>query len=166
MDAVGLWLVDYGTVTGATELIIDGCYTSAFENYVISARIQTSNNDSFYQNRAGGSNATSNYNRQLVEAQSSSISTNRATAQSSFVFTSNSNGNFWQSAEVNIYGPAVADATGIQVNHCRSDGNYTVPSAFLIYGNHSTATAYDGFRIFVPTGTINAKVWVYGRRDQ
>lgn len=165
MDKIGLWFVAYEEVTAQTELIIDDCYTSDFTNYVISARVQTSANDSFYQNRVGGANAATDYNRQLLEAQSTSVGTSTATGQTSFVFTSNSNGAFWQSAEVNIYSPAEAIPTGIQVNHCRSNGAYTVPSAFLIYGNHSPATAYDGFRIFVPSGTLTAKVWVYGRRD-
>ena len=165
MDSIALWKVGYAEVTAQTELIIDGCYSSNFTNYVISARVQTSAQDSFYQNRVGGVNADTNYNRQLLEAQSTSVTTSTATGQTSFVFTSNSNGAFWQSAEVNVYSPAEAVPTGIQVNHCRSNGAYTVPSAFLIYGNHSSATAYDGFRIFVPSGTLTAKVWVYGRRD-
>lgn len=165
MNAVGLWLTKSVSVTAQSQLVCDNCYSSSFTNYLVVARIQTSAQDSFYQNRVGGVNAQTNYNRQLLEAQSTSVTTSTATAQTSFVFTSNSNGAFWQTAEASIFAPAVAEPTGIQINHCRTNGAYTVPSAFMIYGNHSTATAYDGFRIFVPSGTLTGKVWVYGRRD-
>lgn len=165
MNKVGLWLINKTSVSGATQLVVDGCYSSNYTNYLLVARIQTSSQDSFYQNRVGGSNAATNYNRQLLEAQSTVVSTSTASGQTSFVFTSNSNGAFWQTTEASIFAPALAEPTGIQVNHCRTNGGYTVPSAFMIYGNHSTATAYDGFRIFVPSGTLTGTVWVYGRRD-
>lgn len=165
MNKVGLWLTKTVSVTTQSELVCDNCYSSSFTNYLVVARIQTTAQDSFYQNRVGGANAQTNYNRQLLEAQSTAVSTSTASGQTSFVFTSNSNGAFWQTAEASIFSPAVAEPTGIQINHCRTNGGYTVPSAFLIYGNHSTATAYDGFRIFVPSGTLTGKVWVYGRRD-
>lgn len=161
----GLQFITSMSVTAQSELVIDNCYSSAFTNYLLMVRLQTTVSDSFYQNRVGGSNAQTNYNRQLLEAQSTAVTTSTNNTQTSFVFTSNSNGAFWQTAEVNVFSPAVAEPTGIQVNHCRTNGGYTVPSAFLIYGNHSTATAYDGFRVFVPSGTLTGTIRVYGYRD-
>lgn len=164
-NRVGLWLITTAQVTAQSELVVDSCYSSSYTNYLLIVRLQTSASDSFYQNRVSGNNAATNYNRQLLEAQATTVGTSRATGQTSFVFTSNSNGAFWQTAEASIFAPALAEPTGIQINHCRTDGAYTVPSAFMIYGNHSTATAYDGFRIFTTSGTLTGKVWVYGRRD-
>jgi hypothetical protein len=165
MNAVGLWKVADATFTAASSVDVANCYSTNFTNYLIVARLQTSNNDSFYQNLVSGSPAASDYNRQLLEAQASSVGTSRASSQSSFVFTSNSNGAFFMTAEASIFAPFLAEPTGIQVNHCRTDGNYTVPSAFMIYGNHSTATSYTGFRLSVPSGTMTGRLWVYGRRD-
>lgn len=158
----GLTFIKEATGTAASEIICDDCYSSTFIDYVILCRIQTSASDSFYQNRVSGTNAATNYNRQLLEAQATTVGTSRATGQTSFVFTSNSNGAFFQTAEAHIFAPNLAEPTGIQINHCRTDGGYTVPSAFLIYGNHSTATAYTGFRIFPSSGTITGSVRVYG----
>jgi hypothetical protein len=165
MDSIGLWKVADATFTAASSVDVANCYSTNYTNYLIVARLQTSSQDSFYQNLVSGSPAVSNYNRQLVEAQASSVGTNRASNQSSFVFTSNSNGAFFMTAEASIFAPFLAEPTGIQVNHCRTDGAYTVPSAFMIYGNHSTATSYTGFRLSVPSGTMTGRLWVYGRRD-
>lgn len=165
MNAVGLWKVADATFTAASSVDVANCYSTNYTNYLIVARLQTSSQDSFYQNLVSGSPAASNYNRQLLEAQASSVSTSTATGQSSFVFTSNSNGAFFQTAEASIFAPFLAEPTGIQINHCRTNGSYTVPSAFMIYGNHSTATSYTGFRLSVPSGTMTGRLWVYGRTN-
>lgn len=179
MNAVGFWRITPTAVSGtnstlsgstivmngSTEAVVQGVFTSNFDWYQIVGRYYTTAQDSFYQNVLGTTPAATNYNRQLVEAQNVTISTSRSTAQTSFVFTSNSNGAFYQTVTADIFAPQEAEPTGIQVNHCRTDGAYTVPSVFSIYGNHSTATAYDGFRIFVPSGTMTGKLRVYGYRD-
>jgi len=161
----GLVYITQTTFSGVVSTTVQSCFSGTYTNYVIVARLYTTSNDSFYQNTLGTTPAATNYNYQKLEVNGATITGTRSTGQTSFNFTSNSNGAFYQTTTLDLFSPYVADATGLQIAHTRTNGAYTAPNVFSIYGNHSTATSYDGFTISVPTGTMTGALWVYGRRN-
>lgn len=152
------------TATAATEAIITNAFTTDFDFYRLMIRYQTSTtNLLFMQLRTGASNATSNYNYSEVQAYLGfGVTVARATAQAQIQIGSNSNGAFWQSSVIDIFGPRLAEPTTWNTNNTRNDAAYANAANYLYNGNHSTATAYESCRIFVSTGTFTAKFAFYG----
>lgn len=152
------------TATAATEAIITNAFTTDFDFYRLMIRYQTSTtNLLFMQLRTGASNAATNYNYSEVQAYLGfGVTVARSAAQAQMQIGSNSNGAFWQSSVIDIFGPRLAEPTTWNTNNTRNDANYGNIANYLYNGNHSTATGYESCRIFVSTGTFTAKFAFYG----
>ena len=149
--------------SASSQIICDNVFSSAYTFYKIVIRCtQTTGGSLALQLRVGGVAAATNYNQQTLISQVTTISGARNTGQTRFVLGDGSNGSFFCSADVLLSGPALADATTFQCNYQHSNGGYTVPVIDLRYGNHSTATAYDGFELIPGSGTITGVYSVYG----
>jgi hypothetical protein len=87
----------------------------------------------------------------------STVSTNARSAAADFSFAYYGNGTR-EAAIVNIMGPQLAQATQLIT------GNGALGGALVqnIYGLHTTATAYDGIEILVPSGTMTGTYAIYG----
>jgi hypothetical protein len=163
MNAVGMWLISDTTITTQSSVSFDGVFTADYRNYLLILRYQTTNDVSLeYQNRASASNATSNYNRQQLVVDSTSVAGARVTAQSSYGVGQSSVGVI-SFIETYISGPQLSEATLFATTAARNYGSaYTNAGMNFFQGNHSTATAYDGFRLFVSAGTFTGTATIYG----
>lgn len=154
------------TFSGVSSLTVNGVFGSDSSNYVIVARMYTTNADSYLQLTSGGSPATSNYNYSVMQAYAGAgVSVSRTSGASQFVFTSNTNGAVYGTAIADLFSPFASDATGIQINHTRTDGNYATPASYIFAGNHSTLSGYDGFKLNVGSGTMTGTLQVYAKRN-
>ena len=156
-------LLSQTTFTGATTVTQDNIFTSTYTFYKILCRYTTSSTFPItLVLRASGTDATSNYNNQRFIAQGTATTVDRQTAQSNIVVGQSTNGSFFSQFDCELYGPQLAEATNIRSTMTLSSGAYTTPEWFNIWGNHSTATAYDGFKLAVSTGTMTGVYSVYG----
>ena len=167
LDGKGLGLVcvkSETTFTGATTVEADSVFSSAYTNYKMFIRYQTSSTGDIYARfRASGVSATgANYNSQQVSGNSSTAGAFRETGQTSMYIGDDSNGAFWSNIELNLYSPNLAEPTLATAINNRSIGSYSVLTSVLFTTNHSLATAYDGIQILLGSGTITGSYTIYG----
>lgn len=167
MNAIGLWKIAAASVSAVTTITFDNVFTADYDNYFFTLRYTTSGGNAIsYVNRVGGANATSNYNYQEFSANGAASIVARTTASASFVAGGPTNGAFDGYTELTIVDPAKAAHTSLMMNNSYSESNFTTPRVRIIRGNHSTASAYDGFEIAIAGGqTITGNYVLYGYRD-
>ena len=156
-SAVGGWRIvkNETTFTAATQVLCDNVFSSSYTAYKIIMRLTGTTGGALgLKLRVGGVAASTNYNQQILSVSSTTLTGVRQTAQTSFAIAAGSTGTFFQSVEALITGPALAEGATFQSNFQISDAGYTVPTLQFIYGNHSTATAYDGFELNAASGNF------------
>lgn len=164
VDSSGLVVVKAETAfTAASSITADSVFTSTYTNYVVKFRYTTSTTNSVaFKLRASGTSASTNYNYQSTNGNGASTFASSATAQTSASMAILTNGSFFSSATLDLFGPQLAEATTYTSLNMNSQGAYTAPLNYYIAGNHSTATAYDGIEILVSTGTMTGSYTIYG----
>ena len=163
--AVGGWRIvkNETAFTAATQVLCDNVFSSSYTAYKIIIRgTGTTGGGVGLKLRVGGVAASTNYNQQIVSVSSTTFTGVRQTAQTSYPIFAGSSGTFFQSAECLVTGPALSEGTTFQTNFQISDAGYTVPVVQFIYGNHSTATAYDGFELNAASGNVTGVYTVFG----
>lgn len=152
------------TFTGATTVEADSVFSSAYTNYKMFIRYQTSSTGDIYlRMRASGTSATgANYNSQLVAGAATTASAFRETGQTSMYVGDDSNGAFWSTIELTIYAPNVAEPTLVSSINNRNTGAYTAITSQLFAANHTLSTSYDGIQIILGSGTITGAYTIYG----
>ena len=152
--------------SAVASVTADNIFTSTYTNYVINLRYAMS--AAVVANmrlRVASVSAATNYNYQEGGFNGGTAVSSRSTAQTSFVVgNTNSGGTVISSSQITLFSPAVADPTTFQILNSQTAGStiYTSPIGVLYFGNHSTATAYDGFELLVSSGTITGSYSVYG----
>lgn len=148
------------TFTSAESLSLDGVFTSGYDNYMVVMRhLGSAANTLLFRLRASGTDASgSNYTRQFISADNTTVSGARATSQTSArvlnIATSQRQGDV-----VSIYGPYLAQPTAMRNVSAGSASNAEI----LDFANtHSLSTSYDGFTLITGTGTFTGLVSVYG----
>lgn len=159
----GLFCVKTETAfTTASSVTADNVFTSTYTNYLLSLTITSASAEIvlLYKNRVGGASASTNYNLQRVSFSSTTTDPARLTSQTSLRFgQARTVSSFFV---LNIASPQLAAQTNFFSNGIYNDTAATTPVAIYNVGNHSTATAYDGFEILTDTGTITGFYSVYG----
>jgi len=161
--ASGLTCVKAETAFSAVaNFTADNVFTSSYTNYFLTLRYTSSASAPLMQFAVGGVAAATNYNYQLISADSTTVAASRSTAQTSALIAGDSGGDFKSFAYVNISGPQLAEPTDYISKSLRNSGAYTSPIILDIAGNHSTATAYDGIKVLVSSGTMTGTYAIYG----
>jgi hypothetical protein len=141
------------TVTATNSVTADNVFTSSYTNYLLLINYTVNGAGQIrIKLRASGTSASTNYNSQIVEGNGTSLTTSTLASQTSFIVGAYGSG-FDAATSVQLFGPQLAKATTIIANNTAPNGGFTVPLYEQWYGNHSTATAYDGIEIF--TGGTN-----------
>lgn len=148
------------TFTAATDISVNGCFTSSYDNYIIVYHPKgSSSTTTRIRMRASGSDATANnYVRQNLTASSTSVTAVRQTGQDGLPIAGTHSE--WNGYHVYLYGPYLAQPTAIRnVGVSASSGATIVEEA----GTHSLSTSYDGFTFYVSGGpTLEGSLCVYG----
>jgi hypothetical protein len=149
--------------SAVSSVTLDNIFSSSYTNYRIMWKYYTSTTFNLVMNfRAGGTNASTNYNSQRQIIFNTTQTIDRQLSQTAFSIAMDTNSNAFNSLSIiDISSVALAEATAFTVtNSC----NYGAadPQIINYYGNHSTATAYDGFRVTVGSGNFTGSYSVYG----
>ena len=151
------------TVSGQSSVSLDNVFSSTYQNYRVIFNHETSaNQDGSFRLRVSGSDdSTSNaYIRQRITASSTTVAAQRATDTLWNVWQSNTTRN--NATVFDIFRPFDAATTTIQSVVASSDtGAYY--AAYV--GTHTQTTSYDGFTIYVNSGTITGTIRIYGYRN-
>jgi hypothetical protein len=151
--------------SAVASVTADNVFTSSYTNYVLLVQASSSTNVQIsLQLSVGGVAATTNYNLQRLEAASTSVTAARNTAQSAMSCGQRSDaGSQSQPYEVHIFQPQLATQTSFtSVNAANNGASFDQPYIGVTSGNHTTATAYDGIKLLVSTGTMTGFYAIYG----
>ncbi len=152
------------TFSAATEVDVNGCFTSAYDNYLVSVRYSSSGAAYLRQRlRASGSNvATSTYAWTLGSVSTSAVSPETGSASDTSITASYSGTGKDAALNVVMMSPALAAQT-LTINDSSSFGS----AIYRYFGNglNTNATSYDGFALIPSTGNITGKLRVYGLRN-
>lgn len=155
-------VVSATTVTAASTVTATP-FSATYDNYLILMTMSTSTSSALnFQLSISGVAATTNYNYQYLSASSTTVDGARATAQSSW---------FWSNAATTANAYSLQIVNPFKVARTEfvgqgTTGGATTPAQLNISGNHSTATSYDGFKLFFDstyTGTGTYTVYGYGK---
>jgi hypothetical protein len=150
------------TVTATNSVTADGVFTSSYTNYLLLINYTISGAGQMrFKLRTGGVSASTNYNFQTVEGNGASLTTSTAASQTSYLVGAYGS-TFEAASNVQIFGPQLAKATTILTGNTAANGALTVPLYEQWYGNHSTATAYDGIEIFTSGTNWTGVYAIYG----
>ena len=147
------------TFSGVLSVSIDNVFNSTYDNYRIVIRHTGGNEDVYMRMRSSGTDATTNYNRQVLDVDGTSVSAFRNTT-AGFMVGVNTNAGV---SDMIISGPNL-----VAITACTSVNAMSLSSARLrVSGStHSTSSSYDGLTL-VPggAGTISGTVSVFGCRN-
>ena len=155
-------------MTAATALSVNGCFTSAYDNYQIVWDIRSTSAASWYLNmrmRVAGTDAATSYSSAFAYPSFSSDSVagfGSSAGTTSFVFGFIGDTSLGNSGVMSIRAPAIAARTlmNYQSGTFASGG-----SSWAGGGMHTTATAYDGFSVISISGNITGNLRIYGLRN-
>lgn len=149
--------------SAVSSVTVDSCFTSTYTNYLINVRYITSTtSDTTFRLRVGGVSAATNYNYQQGGADGVGASAARSTSQTSWLGGANTNGTFYSHMQWTLFSPQLAEPTTYMMFNSQNAGSYTNTIIKNYQGNHTTATAYDGFELIAGSGTISGNYTVYG----
>jgi hypothetical protein len=157
-----VYITQASWATGAT-VTISNCFTSTYNHYrIIGANVAaTSSSTVTIQLTTGGTPAATNYGRQRLYVQTTTVGATGSTGEASSVYgflAGTSTSHF----VTDMFNPNVATSTYFITEEIYRDGN--APYIDKNNGLHTTATAYDGFRI-TSTNNLTSGTWfVYGYR--
>ena len=165
-DNSGLQLVTAETaLAAAATLTVDGCFTSSFTNYrLILNTTGAATANPVLQLRAAGSAAATNYNRQYIDATSTTVSAGRSTSQTSLDI-GYLEVDYRNTFIIDIMQPQLAQFTNFYISNQYTSGTSTTNIVWMdIRGFHATATAYDGFIITFGTNVTGSyAIYGYGK---
>jgi hypothetical protein len=149
--------------SAVASVTADSVFTSAYTNYQMVIRYQSSSGSIDIQFRAATVDTTSGYNLQLFNASGTGTTASRVTSQTSASIAANSGGAFWSTAVVNISGPQLAEPTSYHSLNTRNDGAYTNPMNYQYFGNQSSSTSFDGIKILGTSMTGSYTIYGYSK---
>ena len=151
------------TFSSCATLSLNGVFSADYDNYMIVMRSTPSVADNYRMRlRASGSDASgSDYVRQTLYANGTSVTAGRATETSNLLMQA------YNTQRVGFilycYGPYLAQPTATR---SVTAGDYTSADLYDVAATHSLSTQYDGFTFFPQTSgtTVGGLVGVYGMR--
>jgi len=160
MATRGLILLAKNTFSGVSSVSFDNVFSATYKLYKIVTNFSGSGAYTYMRMRAGGSDNTStNYNRQFLVGNHSTITAGRSTSVTRWdgVTELNTTGNI---ALIEIINPFQSAYT----NAISKMSEYNSGNIIFISGTFglTVTTSYDGFTIAPDTSTITGNITVYG----
>jgi hypothetical protein len=140
----------------------DGVFTSAYTNYRIVIRYQTSTSAELaMQLRAATVDTATGYNYQMLQATSTNLSGQLFASQTS-AFVGKDPTTFTSLTTLELSGPQLAEPTVYQAVNTRNASAYTNPFVVQYFGNQSASTQFDGIKFLVASGNTTGSYTIYG----
>lgn len=159
----GLVYITETSVTSGSTISISNCFTSTYTNYrIIGYNIATSGQAAMaFQLQASGTPAQTNYNQQRFYAQDSTTGAAYTSGQTNWNFGYVAASQV-ETTIMELFNPQAATNTRCSMNQVYLDNSK--PYIDIRNGLHTTAAAYDGFRV-TTTDTFSAgTIVVFGYR--
>ena len=160
--APGLTLVASATASAAASVSINGCFSAAYETYLLVATyVPVSASYALFRMRLSGTdNSAASYAYQELQVATSTLTGAQHLADTSARLGYVDAG-YRGFTTAYISNPAVAAPT----LYTSAPNRNATPILNLITGNHSVTTAYDGITVFPSTGNFTGTIRVYGYRN-
>lgn len=161
----GLVLVASQNFSAASSASIDGCFTSAHDNYRVLLRASASTSALLgFRLRLGGVDATSGYRYGNIRgAFTGGVANDESlgVGQDRFYLLDTQAADVNGAVSVDLLDVALASPTFLT-----GGGSYAGSGGYgrAIAGYHEGATAYDGITVYPTSGTITGSLTVYGYR--
>lgn len=149
----------------ASTVSVNGCFTSAFTNYLIqwdNTAASATMNVRFRLRAAGTDSTGSNYGHEIITGSGGVVSSGTSGTTTSWQCSADTSSTaFGVSGEIRVFNPALAIRTrGIL------DATTFITTASLrrasVAAGHDLTTAYNGFTMFPSSGTWSGTLKVYG----
>ena len=161
----GLSFITSTTFSGASTVSVDGCFTSAYDNYRIILECSAASAADYlgFRMRAASTDASTNYQWAMlfstVVGVTSGADSSGNTGINNYYPIGYTNATYGANAILDIVSPAIASRTLLTSSNANLNSNFQWKG-----GMHTTATAYDGFTLLPVTGTITGTAYIYGYR--
>jgi hypothetical protein len=165
----GLVFITSATASAAASLSVDGCFTSAYVNYLVRWNGKSSVNDVAFnlRLRASGTDTSSADYRSLQQQQYvaiGAVGVSGSNTATSFGLGGISNAEteyHSQIANPQVTKTTMMNSEGINVQAAFGNGI----DAYRAQGFLFNTTSYDGFTLFAASANITGTVYVYGYRS-
>ena len=159
----GLIFINTTTFSAVSSQSVNDVFSASYKNYLVQFNMSgsTTNTDVDFRLRvAGADNSSSNYYRSSIFQSSSTITSQRLSAQTQWNGIAEVATGVQSAAQINIFNPFATQYTSaLQQNTAVVNGNIT--QSIRSYGTDVT-TSYTGFTIIPVSGTITGSLSVYG----
>jgi hypothetical protein len=158
----GLVYITGASFSAVTEVLLDNVFTATYRNYFFLIECQSSAGSNIFTWQVRSSGTTiggSSYQRIAQDLDASANVVSRVTGQSSIRVGANDT-NAYHGLQMNIFCPAIAQATRITSFFNRNSGY----QAENVWGGNTNNTAYDGMRLAVASGNMTGAYALYGYR--
>jgi hypothetical protein len=166
--APGLTLTGSSSFTTSSSVSLNNCFSSTYENYVLSIRLTAASATSTIsaRMRASGTDASGgNYSWQDVSGFGGTAGAGNSSGQTAFNF-----GTILNTAadrygyRFDLYGPQTATKTlGLYEGGYTNNGGTVITNQ--IYTVHDLSTSYDGITFYPSSGTITGSIRVFGYKN-
>lgn len=153
------------TITAASPISVNGCFTTTYENYLIVLNAPTSstaNNLTFRLRAAGVDDTSANYDQQATNSAAAVISASQSLAGTSFGLEAVSAA--IHDISFNLFAPNLAAPTrGDSI--ARTTANPATAAATAMATRQflfRNSTQFDGFTLTANTGNITGTIRIYG----
>jgi hypothetical protein len=155
----GMTLITSQALSATATLNINDCFSTTYRNYLLIMEVTGTAAEAIScRLRVSGSDATTNYNQQLLEAKNTSVTGSRTTgaAQWGLQATRTSGRTFFV---MNINSPFEASSTSFVSPGIDPDSTISMSN---LVGVNTNATSYTGISFYQSTGTMTGNVSIYG----
>jgi len=157
-----------GTISAASGITVDGCFTSTYKNYVmyINTTLGGGSNDVdiFFQFRAGGStNSTTNYAFQTnyinAGLNAGTAASNQGSSTSWVLYDNMDDGSVFNGS-IQFFNPQVVSETQGEWGLYGADNGYR--KQMLGFGSLNVVGSFDGINISMSGGNLTGTYDIYG----
>jgi len=165
MNDVGMWLVTTQTFTATSDLNIDNCFTSDFENYRIVGRFSSSNNGisvNFRWRTSSGDDTGAYYWRRGFYYTTGVFDLSQSGQTSDFICNASNTASAITSFSMDVYTP---QSSSFRTNYNLQSYENNTPLSVWNQGAYVNPVAHTGISIYPAAGTFTGKISIYGYRN-
>jgi len=159
----GLVKINTTTLSAVASQSFNDVFSATYNNYYIQMSLDgsTTNQDVNFRLRvAGADNSSANYSRSNLFQQSTTVTGQSLTGQTSWISVVEVISTMRQYGDLTVFNPFLTQYTGAISNSLAVTNGATYQER-TTYGSTIT-TSYTGFTLLVGTGTMSGTVSVYG----
>lgn len=149
------------TMTAATSVSVNGCFTATYDNYLVVMRgVMAAGSPNFYyrMRSAGTDNTTaSSYSTQELAVSGTSVSGERVVGITPRIGLFNST--LMNGQHTYFYGPFLAQPTALRGMNANSISDSRMDD---FASTHNQSTSYDGFTFIWESSSVTGMLCVYG----